>query len=81
MLNAVREDHKLHRETLTSKERESCRVESEPMNVVLTVEHHYHRTPDGAVWTQVVFAYPAWTLRLAKISSAPKIVRFSFATT
>lgn len=73
MPNAVREDHRLRRET--SKEPESCRIESEPMNVVLTVEHHYHRTPGGAVWTQAVFAYPAWTRYLAVFDHVRVVAR------
>jgi glycosyltransferase involved in cell wall biosynthesis len=73
--NAVREDHRLRRETLASKERERCRVESEPMNVVLTVEHHYHRTPDGAVWTQAVFAYPTWARYLAVFDHVRVVAR------
>lgn len=45
------------------------------MNVVLTVEHHYHRTPDGAVWTQAVFAYPAWTPYLAVFDQVRVVAR------
>ena len=81
MPNALREDHRLrHRERPTGKERESCRVESEAMNVVLTVEHHYHRTPDGAVWTQAVFAYPAWSRYLAVFDHVQVVARVREST-
>lgn len=30
------------------------------MNVVVTVEHRFDRTPDGRVWTQTMFAYSYW---------------------
>ena len=30
------------------------------MNLTVTLEHRFDRTPDGAVWTQVAFAYPFW---------------------
>lgn len=30
------------------------------MRVVVTVEHRFVRTPDGAVWTQTMFAYSYW---------------------
>jgi glycosyltransferase involved in cell wall biosynthesis len=31
------------------------------VNLVVTLEHHFDRTPDGAVWTQTQFAHPFWT--------------------
>ena len=31
------------------------------MNLTVTVEHRFARTPDGALWTQAAFAYPFWT--------------------
>jgi len=31
------------------------------MNVVVTLEQRFDRTPDGAVWTQVAFAHSFWT--------------------
>jgi len=30
------------------------------MNVVVTLEHRFDRTPDGIVWTQTQFAYSFW---------------------
>ncbi|MCI0461836.1 MAG: glycosyltransferase family 4 protein [Gemmataceae bacterium] len=30
------------------------------MNVVVSLEHRFDRTPDGSVWTQTQFAYPFW---------------------
>jgi glycosyltransferase involved in cell wall biosynthesis len=30
------------------------------MDVVVALEHRFSRTPDGAVWTQAMFAYPFW---------------------
>src|SRR5262245_3412246 len=30
------------------------------MKVVFTLEHHFTRTPDGAIWTQAAYAYPFW---------------------
>jgi glycosyltransferase involved in cell wall biosynthesis len=31
------------------------------MNVVVSTEHRFDRTPDGAVWTQTMFARPFWS--------------------
>jgi len=31
------------------------------MNVLVSVEHRFDRTPDGAVWTQTMFAHSFWT--------------------
>ncbi|MGI8549348.1 MAG: glycosyl transferase family 1, partial [Dehalococcoidia bacterium] len=31
------------------------------MNVVVSTEHRFARTPDGSVWTQTMVAYPFWT--------------------
>ncbi|MBE9015943.1 glycosyl transferase family 1 [Chroococcidiopsis sp. CCALA 051] len=31
------------------------------MNLVVTTEHRFACTPDGAIWTQTMFAYPFWT--------------------
>ncbi len=31
------------------------------MRVCFTLEHHFIRTPDGAIWTQAAYAYPFWT--------------------
>jgi glycosyltransferase involved in cell wall biosynthesis len=35
------------------------------MNVVVSIEHRFDRTPDGAVWTQTMFARPFWARYLA----------------
>ncbi len=34
---------------------------SNTMNVLVTIEHRFDRTPDGAVWTQAMFAHSFWT--------------------
>lgn len=31
------------------------------MNVLVSVEHRFDRTPDGSVWTQTMFAHSFWT--------------------
>src|ERR1017187_11021215 len=31
-----------------------------PMRVLVSVEHRFRRTPDGAVWTQVAYRYDFW---------------------
>ena len=31
------------------------------MNLLVSTEHRFDRTPDGRVWTQTMFAYPFWT--------------------
>lgn len=30
------------------------------MNVTVTLEHRFDRTPDGTIWTQAMFAHPFW---------------------
>ena len=30
------------------------------MNLAVTLEHRFDRTPDGAVWTEIMFAHPFW---------------------
>ena len=30
------------------------------MNIVVTLEHRFVRTPDGKVWTQVAFPHSLW---------------------
>lgn len=30
------------------------------MKLIITVEHHFSRTPDGTVWSQIMFAYSYW---------------------
>jgi glycosyltransferase involved in cell wall biosynthesis len=34
------------------------------MRVLVTLEHRFHQTPDGAVWTQTGFPYSFWTIYL-----------------
>ncbi len=31
------------------------------MNVLVSIEHRFDRTPDGSVWTQTMFAHSFWT--------------------
>jgi glycosyltransferase involved in cell wall biosynthesis len=35
------------------------------MDLVVSLEHRYDRTPDGSVWTQTTFAHSYWTRYLA----------------
>jgi glycosyltransferase involved in cell wall biosynthesis len=43
------------------------------MELVVSLEHRFDRTPDGAVWTQTMFAYPFW-LRYLEIFDRLKVV-------
>jgi glycosyltransferase involved in cell wall biosynthesis len=47
----------------------SCRT------VVVVLEHRFDRTPDGAIWTQTMFAYPFWTRYLAVFESVRVVAR------
>ena len=40
------------------------------MDVVVTCEHHFDRTPDGAIWTRAQFAYIHWARYLSVFDSA-----------
>jgi glycosyltransferase involved in cell wall biosynthesis len=45
------------------------------MNVVITTEQHFDRTPDGQVWTSGSFSYPFWTRYLAVFDSVRILAR------
>ncbi|MGO9262258.1 MAG: glycosyltransferase family 4 protein [Bryobacteraceae bacterium] len=45
------------------------------MNVVVTVEHRFFRTPDGAVWTQGLHAYPFWNHYLSVFEGVKVVAR------
>jgi glycosyltransferase involved in cell wall biosynthesis len=43
------------------------------MNLAVTIDHHYFRTPDGSVWTTGVHGYPFWN-RYLSVFEAVKVV-------
>ena len=45
------------------------------MRVVIPLEYRFDRTPDGAVWTQTVFAYPFWKRYLAIFDQVRVVAR------
>jgi len=45
------------------------------MNVVITLDHHYFRTPDGTVWTHGVHAYPLWKRYLSVFDGVKVVAR------
>ena len=45
------------------------------MNVVVTTEAHFDRTPDDRVWTSGSFSYPFWTRYLAAFDSVRVFAR------
>jgi glycosyltransferase involved in cell wall biosynthesis len=45
------------------------------MNLVVTAEHRFDRTPDGTVWTTVAFAYPFWRRYLVVFDHVRVIAR------
>ena len=45
------------------------------MNAVVTVEHRFFRTPDGAVWTHGVHAYPFWNRYLSVFEGVKVVAR------
>ena len=45
------------------------------MNVAVTSEHRYDRTPDGAVWTQTAHAYGFWTRYLITFDHVKVVAR------
>ncbi|MEG4486049.1 glycosyltransferase family 4 protein [Microcoleus sp. D2_18a_B4] len=45
------------------------------MNVVVTVEYRFDRTPDGKVWTQTTFPYSFWTRYLQVFDSVLVVAR------
>ena len=45
------------------------------MTVMVTLEHRFFRTPDGAVWSQTMFAYPFWTRYLEVFDGVRVVAR------
>lgn len=45
------------------------------MNLCITSEHRFDRTPDGAIWTQTMFARPFWSRYLAVFDHVRVIAR------
>ncbi len=45
------------------------------MNVVVTLEHRFDRTPDGRVWTQTTFPYSFWTRYLQVFDTVRVVAR------
>ncbi len=45
------------------------------MNVAVTVEHRFFRTPDDTVWTEGLHAYPFWTRYLSVFDGVKVIAR------
>lgn len=45
------------------------------MNALITLEHRFDRTPDGAVWTQTMFAYSFWQRYLAVFDQVRVLAR------
>jgi glycosyltransferase involved in cell wall biosynthesis len=45
------------------------------MDVVVTLEHRFDRTPDGAVWTQTQFPYPFWERYLEVFDGVRPVAR------
>lgn len=43
------------------------------MRVVVSLEHHFDRTPDGAIWTQTQFPYRFWE-RYLEVFAAVRVV-------
>ena len=51
------------------------------MNLVVSIEHRFDRTPDGAVWTQTMFARPFWSRYLAVFDHVRVVARVREAPT
>ncbi|MHB8647539.1 MAG: glycosyltransferase, partial [Thermomicrobiales bacterium] len=45
------------------------------MNLVVSIEHRFDRTPDGAVWTQTMFARPFWSRYLGVFDAIRVVAR------
>jgi glycosyltransferase involved in cell wall biosynthesis len=45
------------------------------MNCVVSIEHRFDRTPDGAIWTQTMFARPFWSRYLAVFDAVTVVAR------
>ncbi len=51
------------------------------MNVVVTLEHRFYRTPDGRIWTNGSHAYPFWTRYLAEFDRVKVTARVADIST
>jgi glycosyltransferase involved in cell wall biosynthesis len=45
------------------------------MKCVVSIEHRFDRTPDGAIWTQTMFACPFWSRYLAVFDAVTVVAR------
>jgi glycosyltransferase involved in cell wall biosynthesis len=45
------------------------------MNLIVTLEHRFERTPDGKVWTQTMFAHSYWVRYLEVFEQVRVVVR------
>ena len=45
------------------------------MKVVVSLEHRFERTPDGAVWTQTQYPYPFWAPYLRAFDGVRVVAR------
>lgn len=45
------------------------------MRVLITLEHRFHRTPDGSIWTSTINAYSFWTRYLDVFDSVRVLAR------
>lgn len=45
------------------------------MNLVVTLEHRFERTPDGRVWTRTAFPYAYWTRFLGTFETVRAVAR------
>jgi glycosyltransferase involved in cell wall biosynthesis len=45
------------------------------VDVVVTLEHRFRRTPDGAVWTQAQYLYPFWAPYLSVFDEVRPVAR------
>ena len=45
------------------------------MNVTITLEHRFSRTPDGAIWTVTAFPYSFWTRYLSAFEQVVVVAR------
>lgn len=51
------------------------RGREQPVDVCVTIDHRFARTPDGAMWTRTSFTYPFWTRYLAAFDRVRVIAR------
>ncbi|MCA1602266.1 MAG: glycosyl transferase family 1, partial [Acidobacteria bacterium] len=50
------------------------------MNLIVTIENRFARTPDGRVWTQATFAYPFWMRYLTVFDHVRVVARVRAVT-